>query len=257
MKSLKQLVTLTQRVSRLNLTDADTLITVFVMPIMLLLFFVYVFGGNIDTGSGHNTQLYLNYAVPGFMLFTMVSASAYTGMRINNDKVSGMLDRLNTLPIKRWAILNAHVVASVIFMLLSEITLLVTALLIGYRPTITLTTTVLAFALMVSFGVAITIIALPFSLRANGTAGATGFSYLLIMLVMTSSALMPTTGMAKPVRLFAQRQPFTPIANASRQLLNGVINQQTLATSTIWLILLIVGLGLLAKYRYRQLYLKA
>ncbi|WP_242386797.1 hypothetical protein [Enterococcus gallinarum] len=52
MKTIKQLFTLTNRIVRQNLTSVDTIITSIVMPIFILLFFVYVIGGNILVG-GH------------------------------------------------------------------------------------------------------------------------------------------------------------------------------------------------------------
>ena len=47
MNSLKQLTTLTNRIIKQNFTNADTIITVILMPVFMLLFFVYVMGGNI------------------------------------------------------------------------------------------------------------------------------------------------------------------------------------------------------------------
>ena len=45
----------------------DTIITVTIMPIALMLLFVYVFGGAIHTGSHH----YVNYLLPGILLITI------------------------------------------------------------------------------------------------------------------------------------------------------------------------------------------
>lgn len=71
MKSFKQLGVLTKWILRQNFTDADTIITVIVMPAFLLLFFVYVLGGNVAIGNQGSIQAYLNYSLPGFLLLTM------------------------------------------------------------------------------------------------------------------------------------------------------------------------------------------
>ncbi len=42
----------------------DTIITVAITPIMMMLLFVYVFGGAIETG----TDNYVNYLLPGILL---------------------------------------------------------------------------------------------------------------------------------------------------------------------------------------------
>lgn len=61
MNSIKQLITLTNRIIKQNFTNADTIITVILMPVFMMLFFVYVMGGNIVTGgSAPSTEEYLN-----------------------------------------------------------------------------------------------------------------------------------------------------------------------------------------------------
>lgn len=116
MTSIKQLLLLTKRITKQNLTNVDTLVTVIAMPIFMLLFFVYVLGGSILTASNQapSIQSYLNYSLPGFLLITMTMGSAYTALRINTDQTSGFLNRLHSMPIKRWVILGSHVLASVL-----------------------------------------------------------------------------------------------------------------------------------------------
>ncbi|MGO1279244.1 MAG: ABC transporter permease, partial [Cellulosimicrobium funkei] len=53
---------LTGRSLRHVLRSPDTIITTAVTPIALMLLFVYVLGGAIDTGSGES---YVNYLLPG------------------------------------------------------------------------------------------------------------------------------------------------------------------------------------------------
>ena len=62
---------LTGRSLRHILRSPDTIITTAVMPIAMLLMFVYVFGGAIDTGPGSGP--YVNYLLPGILLITIAS----------------------------------------------------------------------------------------------------------------------------------------------------------------------------------------
>ncbi|MCI5684483.1 MAG: ABC transporter permease, partial [Enterococcus gallinarum] len=72
MKTIKQLFTLTNRIVRQNLTSVNTIITSIVMPIFILLFFVYVIGGNILVGgTAGEPSDYLSYVMPGFLLISM------------------------------------------------------------------------------------------------------------------------------------------------------------------------------------------
>lgn len=257
MKAIKQLGVLTGRIIRQNLTNADTIITVIAMPMFMLLFFVYVMGGNIVTGNGNGASAYLRYALPGFLLLTMAMGSAYTSMRINFDRTSGFLDRLHSLPISRWVILGSHVLASVIFMLIAEALVFLVGVAMGYRTDATLGSAFMFLGLSVLFGLGITLLAVPFSLKADNYASAGGFSYVLLMLLFVSSALMPTKGMAKPIQIFADHQPMTPIVNAARGLLDqaAVVGQRTDMIAVAWLVGSIIVFGLLSYRVYMHIFL--
>lgn len=258
MQAIKQLNALTARIVRQNLTNADTLITVIAMPMFMLLFFVFVLGGNIAIGgTTGSTTTYLSYALPGFLLLTMAMGSAYTSLRINTDRTSGFLSRLHSLPIHRWVILGSHVLASLIFMLIAEGAVFVVGVIVGYRVDATIGSFLTFVGLSVLFGLAITLLAIPFSLKADNFASAGSFSYVLLMLLFVSSALMPTKGMAKIVRIFAENQPMTPIVNAARAMLDQTvtISHHTFLTAAIWLIAGIAICGV-ASYRvYTRMYL--
>lgn len=257
MKTFKQLNVLTKRIVKQNLTSADTLITSIVMPICILLFFVYVMGGNIQVaGVAGNRDNYLKYAMPGFLLMSMLMSSAYTALRINNDKTRGVMTRFLSLPIKRWIILGAHILASIIFMLLSTISVLVVGMVFGYRPQGNFGDYLLLFILIVLFALAITVLAIPFSLSAKDYAGAGAFSYLLIFLLFISSAFIPVAGMAKPIRIFAENQPMTPIVETAKHLLNGTytLTDSSSLLTIVWLSSLILIFALLSFKRYQQIF---
>lgn len=260
MKSFKQLMILIKRIIKQNLTSADTIITVIGTPIFMLLFFVYVFGGNITMENGQaSAKEYLNYSLPGFLLITMSMGSAYTALRINMDKNKGFLSRLHSLPIKRWLVLGSHISASVIFMILSELTVFIVGLLMGYRTSTNVTGLLLFIAVSILFAFAITLLANPFSLTAKGFEGAGGFSYILLMLLFVSSALMPMNGMVKPVKLFAEHQPMTSIVETARNLLNNSFsfNNSTTLQAFIWLFGIIVIFGFFSYRRYQKVYSRA
>ncbi|WP_239256800.1 ABC transporter permease [Listeria ilorinensis] len=258
MTSFKQMNVLTKRVIRLNLTNPDTIITVIGTPLFMLLFFVYVFGGNIAIDDGQaSTTAYLNYSLPGFLLISMAMGSAYTALRINMDKNKGFLDRLHSLPIKRWVILGSHVVASVLFMLLAEGIVFLVGLLMGFRPETTLTDFLLFIGVSILFAFSITLLAIPFSLKAKDYNGAGGFSYILLMLLFVSSALIPTDGMVLPIKIFAEYQPMTPIVETTRGLLSGSpVSFSTTVQALSWLISLVLICGYFAYRRYQKIYTK-
>src|ERR1700733_13821832 len=107
----------------------DTIIPVAIMPIALMLLFVYVFGGAIHTGS----HQYVNYLLPGILLITIATGISYTAARLFADMKSGIFERFQSMPIARSSVLWAHVLASVVSNLISLVLVVLVALLVGFR----------------------------------------------------------------------------------------------------------------------------
>ena len=107
----------------------DTIITVTIMPIAMMLLFVYVFGGAIETG----TDDYVNYLLPGILLITIATGISYTAFRLFSDRQSGIFERFQSMPIARSSVLWAHVLTSVVSNLISVVIVVVVALIMGFR----------------------------------------------------------------------------------------------------------------------------
>ena len=107
----------------------DTIITVLITPIAMMLMFVYVFGGAIQTGTGN----YVNYILPGILLIAIASGIAYTALRLFMDMQSGIFDRFHSMPIARSAALWGHVLTSLVSNAISVVVIILVALLMGFR----------------------------------------------------------------------------------------------------------------------------
>lgn len=88
----------------------DTIITVTITPIAMMLLFVYVFGGAIQSG----TDNYVNYLLPGILLMAIASGISYTAFRLFTDVQRGIFERFHTMPISRSALLWGHVLTSLV-----------------------------------------------------------------------------------------------------------------------------------------------
>ncbi|WP_402375041.1 ABC transporter permease [Isoptericola rhizosphaerae] len=108
----------------------DTILTTAVTPIALMLLFVYVFGGAIDTGSDES---YLDYMLPGILLITIASGIAYTAYRLFLDLQGGIFERFRSMPIARSSVLWGHVLTSLVANLASIGIVIGVALLLGFR----------------------------------------------------------------------------------------------------------------------------
>jgi len=206
----------------------DTIITVTIMPIALMLLFVYVFGGAIHTGS----RQYVNYLLPGILLITIAMGISYAAVRLFTDMQSGIFERFQSMPIARSSALWAHVLTSVVSNLISLVLVVLVAVLIGFRSGAGALAWLAVAGILVLLTLALTWLAVIAGLSAKTVDGAGAFSYPIVFLPFISSAFVPTGTMPGPVRAFADNQPVTSIVNTIRDLLA----QQPVGTS-IWIAL--------------------
>ncbi|MDB1934706.1 ABC transporter permease [Clostridium tertium] len=195
----------------------DTIITVCITPIAMMLLFVYVFGGAIQT----DTENYVNYLLPGIMLMAIGSGIAYVAYRLFIDKERGIFERFHSMPIARSTVLWGHVLTSLISNGISVIVIILVALLIGFRSSAGILDWLAVFGILSVFTLSLTWIAIIAGLAAKTPDGAGAFSYPIIFLPFISSAFVPTDTMPSVVRAFAENQPVTPIVKAIRNLLSN------------------------------------
>ncbi|MFC8503286.1 ABC transporter permease [Pedococcus sp. NPDC057267] len=205
---------LTKRSLRHVLRSPDTIITTAVTPIAMLLLFVYVFGSAIDFGGGR----YVDYLLPGILLITVASGIAYTAFRLFTDVSGGIVERFQSMPIARSAVLWSHVLTSVVANLTSLVLVVLVAVLMGFRSGAGVLAWLAVLGILVLFTLALTWLAVIPGLTAKTVDGVSGFSYPLIFLPFLSSAFVPTAGMPGPVRWFAEHQPVTSIVDTIRDL---------------------------------------
>ncbi|WP_442600519.1 ABC transporter permease [Paenibacillus sp. KN14-4R] len=195
----------------------DTIITVTIMPIAMMLLFVYVLGGAIQTG----TDNYVNYLLPGILLMAIASGISYTAFRLFTDVQRGIFERFQTMPISRSALLWGHVLTSLVSNVLSVVIIILVALVMGFRSSAGLLPWLAVAGILVLFTLALTWVAAIAGLSAKTVDGASAFSYPLIFLPFISSAFVPTESMPTVVRVFAENQPVTSIVETIRALLSG------------------------------------
>ena len=195
----------------------DTIITVVLMPITLMLLFVYVFGGAIQSGADN----YVNYLLPGILLISIAGSTAYTAYRLFQDVQKGIFERFHSMPIAHSAVLWGHVLTSLVSNAISLIVIVLVALLMGFRSPAGILSWLAVIGILALFTLALTWIAAIAGLSAKTIDGASAFSYPLIFLPFISSAFVPTGTMPAVVRVFAENQPATSIVNAIRALLSN------------------------------------
>ena len=119
------------RCVRRSLRDPEAFFTALMLPVVLMLLFVYVFGGAINTGHGG----YADYVVPGLIVLCAGFGAGTTAVAVATDMSSGIVDRFRSMPIRGSAILSGHIVASLARNLLATALVIAVGLGVGWRPT--------------------------------------------------------------------------------------------------------------------------
>lgn len=208
---------MTGRCMRHSLRSVDTIITVVIMPVMMMLMTVYVFGGAMNTGS----ESYINFVAPGIVLMGIVSGAAYAAFRLNTDITRGVIDRFRSMPIAKSSILGGHVITSVIFNVISTVIIMLIAFALGFSSGAGFLNWLAAAGILVLFMLAMTWTSVFFGVLAKSPEGAGVFSYILLFMLFISSGFAPPSTMPGAVRAFAENQPMTPVIDAVRSLLAG------------------------------------
>lgn len=241
MRTFQDTWTMTKRSLKHILRSPDTIITVVITPIALLLMFVYVLGGAIKQQVG--AVEYVDFITPGIIIFAVVSGIAYAAFRMNNDIQKGIINRFRTMPVAPSSILSGQAISSTLSNLLSSAIVLGAAFAAGFRTDAGVVEWLLFAALLALFTLATTWMAIYFGLTAKSAEGSASFSYLLMLLIFLSPSLVPTSSMSPVLRGFAENQPFTSIIETMRSLLtNGT------AGNKAWLAFVWCGAILIVMY---------
>jgi len=239
---------LTGRTLRHVTRSLDTIITTAITPIAIMLLFVYVFGGAIDTGP----VSYVNYMLPGILLITIASGISYTAFRLFTDMQGGIFERFQSMPIARSGVLWAHVLTSLVANMISLVVVIGVALLMGLRSSAGVPAWLAVAGILILFTLALTWIAVIPGLTAKSVDGASAFSYPLVFLPFISSAFVPTDTMPGPVRAFAENQPVTAIVDAIRDLLTQRPVGTGIWIALAWCVGILVVAYIFANIAYRR-----
>jgi ABC-2 type transport system permease protein len=199
---------------RLGRRNVEALIMSVALPVMLMVVFVYLFGGAMQVGTK-----YVTYVVPGVMLLCVSFGSAMTAVAVANDLSGGIIDRFRSLDIGGAALLSGHVVASLARNTLSSGLVLAVAFALGFRPHADAGQWLAAIGILVLVIAAVSWLSAALGLLAGSAEAAGGYTFVITFLPYASSAFVPITTMPTWLRGFAGNQPVTPIVESLRGLL--------------------------------------
>ncbi|MFF0494457.1 ABC transporter permease [Nocardia sp. NPDC004068] len=206
-----------------------TIFNAALMPVVMMLIFVYVFGSAFDVGGD-----YIDYATPGLILLAISYGLSGTAVSVSGDMAKGIINRFKVMDVSRGAVLTGHVVATILTNAVAIAAVLAVAFALGFRSPATALEWLGAIGVMAATSVAASWLTVALGMAAK-TPESAGMSVVpLIMLPFVSSAIVPAEKMGQGVRQFAQYQPFTPIIESLRGFLTGHPSGGYTAAALAW-----------------------
>ena len=230
-----------------------SMFTIF-MPVVLLVVFVYVFGGTLGDGItvGGGRGAYINFLTPGMLLFTVVGAAQITAISVAKDMTEGIIARFKTMRIWRPAVLAGHVLSSLVLTLISLAVTIAVALLIGYHAAADPMRWLAALGVLVLLAVALIWLSVALGLLAKSVETASNTPMVLTLLVFLGSSFVPVDSMPAGLRWFAENQPFTPVTNTVRSLLANQHVGSAGVKAIVWCLAITAASYLWARYLYNR-----
>ncbi len=248
---IKNTTQIVKRNVKRNFRVPQLLIFSSIQPVIFLLLFNYVFGGVAGPESGGK---YINFLLPGILAQTALFGAIQTGVGLAEDLNKGVIDRLRSLPIVRYAVLLGRTLADSVRNIFVLTIMLSIGALLGFRFEEGIISFLAAALLIVAFAFAFSWISATIGLllRDSETVQVAGFLWVF-PLVFASSVFVPVNTMPGWLQVFARNQPVTQVVDAVRYLMLGVGNGSAVWHTLLWIVGLLMFFVPLAVWRYRKI----
>ncbi len=185
-----------------------------IQPIMFVVLFAYVFGGAIDIPGGGS---YREFLMGGIFAQTIVFTAFGVALGLANDRKNQVVDRFRSLPISTGAVLGGHAVTNLVKSMLPIVLMSLCGLIIGWRIRGGLFDAAVGYALLLAFAFAMIWVGVLLGSLVATPEGVQGVAFgLLFPVTFMASTFAPTATMPGVVRVVAEWNPVTSVANAVR-----------------------------------------
>ena len=241
--TLRDAVTDTLIITRRNLVRVvrlpQLLLFATIQPVMFLLLFNFVFGGAIAQGLPPIVDgKYIIFLLPGLMVQISTFGAGQTALGLTEDLTNGVVDRFRSLPMARSAVLAGRTLADLARNAFVMSLMLGIAFLLGFRWKTSFLGFLAGFAIVLAFSYALSWVMATIGLLVKNPEAAQSAVFLPVFpFVFASSVFIPTQTMPDWLRVFAENQPITIIANAMRGLMVGpeLLSPGQTVAGQVWL----------------------
>jgi ABC-2 type transport system permease protein len=208
----------TQRLLILWARDATTIIEALILPVALLLTMDLVLGHRISSITGHNG---LYGSVPTAALVGAIFGSSAAGVRLMRERESGLLARFWVLPVHRASGLTSRLLAEVVRILVTNVAVLCTGLVLGFRFQQGIFPSVAWLFVPVTFGVAFATLVTTLAFYAADTVLAESAALHSALLFFFCTGFVPLAQYPHWIQPVVEHQPMSYAVEAMRGLSLG------------------------------------
>ena len=196
----------------------EQLLDATITPVMFVLMFTYLFGGEVAGSTGE----YLDYILPGVLVMSVLFTTVYSGIALNTDLTKGVVDRFRTLPIWRPAPLLGSVLGDMVRYVCAGIVIVVLGVILGFRPEAGVSGVVAALALVLvfAFGLSWVFTTIGLLMRSPSAVMNTGFMAIFPITFLSNVFVDPET-LPSALKAFVDINPVSALVSASRGLMAG------------------------------------
>jgi ABC-2 type transport system permease protein len=230
--------------------DPKQLVDSAAIPILFTVLFTYLFGGAISGSTGD----YLKVLLPGVLSMSIAIVTMYGGGRLAQDVRSGAFDRFRGLPVWRGAFVLGGLLSDAARYLFASAIVVGLGLLMGYRPDGGAPGVLAAVALVIAFGLALSLVWAAVALAVRDSAVVISIANAVLMpLSFASNIFVQPRTMPGWLRAFVDVNPLSHVATAARALMNdtggagGPVAWSLVATAVIALVCAPITLRLYSK----------
>ena len=198
----------------ISLRNKETLLTATIIPFFLMFLFATIFGSTSHIGNFN----YIDFIVWGIILQSIGQTAQFSAMSVAVDMTTGIIDRFRCMSISKSAVLIGHTGAGMIRGVLSNIVVILTALMLGFRPQAGFVQWLVVIILLLLINMTFTLIAVLCGMVSTSVGGASGLLIPLFILPFISSGFAPVDTMPTSIGWFAAIQPMTPMIDSLRGL---------------------------------------
>ena len=205
-------------------STADVFVWAVLQPIMFVLLFSQVFGGAIKVPGVD----YTNFLMAGIFAQTAVFGATFSGMFMIQDRKDGLLDRFKTLPMSNSAVLIARTIADLTINTVSLSAMVITGLIVGWRPEAGIGGFIGGMALLLAFSWAFSWVLIWVGMKIKSAEAFNSATFMVMFpLTFLSNAFVPVDTLPTWLQTFVNVNPVSHVVSAVRDLANdGVVTSE-------------------------------